>query len=235
MIKPSFHPNTLFSHPLVCLFFCLTWSRPGLSFAQLCEKAVATQAAWISYCFQPLSLSPTDQIFFFFLQPSGYSLLLMPTKYTINSLSPVHVKSERTKVSVCSLITPVCEQCKSTVFAHQMLLLEQWYWVHAGWLQQQYRYVMLRSRNEQHPDHAVFLVVSRKNTVMALESWWDGRAPHWMAELQEDPPSGSNCLKCWEVNEQGEIGERTQRSWNRFCLQQLLYPQCKLPRQVRRN
>lgn len=36
------------------------------------------------------------------------------------------------------------------------------------------------------------------------------------AELGEDPPAGSNCLKHWAGNELGKIRESKQSSWNRI-------------------
>lgn len=134
---------------------------------------MATKSSNFISCLWSLNFPPTDQIFFCFLQLSDYQLFLVATEYKIlNSLPPVHVKSERTKVLICSLSKPVCEWCTQYSVCPPNAVSG----IDADWVQHCYHYPRLRSRNKQHPDCAV-LVVSRKNNTIALkggEGVW-----HW--------------------------------------------------------
>lgn len=127
---------------------------------------MATNSSNFILCVWPLNFPPTDQIFFCFLQLFDYQLFLVPTEYEIlKSLPPVHMKSERTKVFVCSLSKPVCKWCSQ----HSVCPPNAASGIDAVRLQHCYHYPRLRSRNKQHPDCAVPLVVSRKNNTMALK------------------------------------------------------------------
>lgn len=96
----------------------------------------------------------------------------------------MHRKSKRTKVLVCSLTSPVGEQCPWAVFATKSCSWDR----HRLTPALPSLHVMLGSRKKQHPDCAELLVASRKSNRMAFERWHWRQSPtqSWGKILQQE-------------------------------------------------